>query len=235
MKKIKMLFFCLFLCCFYCVVNAETLNISYVNEEKGGYLFEVLVNDVKDQKINVIAGNIKYDKALYSNLELVESESWKLYTKVNGSGVSFVLVNISGYATENMNVFDIMVSFDVNNVIDFDFYDIQSGSNNSILSITDVNFKYEILEEEIVIPNDDFDNNIINDKEDESKLENNSTVESEKDENNDDLLLHKDSILEIEKNNFFIYFVYVLVAVFVFVIIVVGIVVLFVVKKGKKN
>ena len=64
MKKIF-----LFICMLFMVgvVKAETLDIGLSNSNENNYVFDMLVKDIKDSKVNVISGTISYDENVFRN------------------------------------------------------------------------------------------------------------------------------------------------------------------------
>lgn len=177
MRKKILFVFGLFLCNLFCLsVSAESLEISLVNENRESYEFDVVVKDVKNEKTNVITGNVSYDKSLFWEFDIVEVSGWKLYKNVNENNISFVLVNLNGYATEGMSVLNIKTNFFGNDSLNINIGSIESSSISSIINISSVDFKYEIPVEEIVVPEDDLIDNIEVDNENE---ENNDIVDEE--------------------------------------------------------
>lgn len=187
MKKIF-----LFICMLFMVgvVKAETLDIGLSNSNENNYVFDMLVKDIKDSKVNVISGTISYDENVFRNFNLTAQNGWEIQTVKDGNKVKFILVHMTDYAQENQKIVDIKtVVTGTTKEIKIALDSIVSSSSDSAISVSDVTFKHEVVEkptipnkEDVEIPKEDVTNKI----EQEDKVEDKTEEKEDKKEDKKD-------------------------------------------------
>ena len=179
MKKI-MCFLSLFVgLCLFNVVKAETLDINLANNYESNYVFDMLVKDVKDSKVNVISGVITYDEDVFRAFDLSAQNGWEIQTVKDGNKVKFILVHMTDYAQENQKIIDIKtVVTGSSKEIKIALDNIVSSSSESAISVSDVSFKHEVVQTPVVsdkndaeVPKEDITNNVEPEDKEETKTE----------------------------------------------------------------
>ena len=108
MKKILFGFIMLF--AFMFSVNAETLNMNLIKEDGKIHNFNVVVKDVKGAN-NVFEGTINYDVKNVEKVALEAVNGWELYTKAENGKLRFIVLNMTGSASNDTVLFKMNASF----------------------------------------------------------------------------------------------------------------------------
>lgn len=146
MKKLK--YVLLFVICMmiFGTVNAESLNVKLAQEKDGEMVFNVTAADIKDQKINIVAGTLNIDSTIFKNIEIIGENGWEIYVKQDGKDMKFVLLNVSNYLVENATIANIKTNITKDNTINEELLNIgniESSSMTSVIKIKDVVYKLE--------------------------------------------------------------------------------------------
>lgn len=108
MKKILFGFVMLF--AFMFSVNAETLNMNLIKEDGKIHNFNVVVKDVKGTN-NVFEGTVNYDVKSVEKVALEAVSGWELYTKAEDGKLRFIVLNMTGSATNDTVLFKMNTTF----------------------------------------------------------------------------------------------------------------------------
>ena len=189
MRKV-ILFICLLF--MFSAVNAETLEFDLTNNNENNYVFDMLVKDVKNTKINVISGVVSYDESVFNSFELNSQNGWDLQTVKDGNKVKFILTHMTNYVVENQRVMGVSTKVkDTTKDISITLDSIVSSSNESPISVSNVAYKHEPYRDQVEpdnnvnvqVPDEDLVNKVEEEKE-EVKEE---TVDDKKEEKNEEI------------------------------------------------
>lgn len=151
----KRIFICVIMLFTFCVVNvnAESLKLNLVGEEKKSIKFDVVVTDVT-KKGNVFEGTIKYDIETIKNITIDSNDvSWEVHFKKDVDNVKFIAFSMDKVAEENTALFNFKADLR-DNISDKEvkvlLSDIGAANGSDSLKVSDVQFNYVVSKDELV-------------------------------------------------------------------------------------
>lgn len=145
MKKI--LFGLVLMFVFMVGVNAETLSMNLVNENGKTHNFNVVVKDVKGAN-NVFEGTINYDVKKVDKVALEAVTGWELYTKEENGKVRFIVLNMTGTATNDTVLFKMNTAF--REYADVQIDNIGAAGSGTGVTLSSIKYSYEEKKSEVI-------------------------------------------------------------------------------------